>query len=105
MTGCDKCERTKTALLSNGRTVCTWCRDWMVECEARHLLAMPLAARREGLAAREQKRGTVEELKKVMARIHSQKRTESSGQPSKAGPSPNPTSFGRSGKRGTYEHR
>ena len=95
MTGCDKCERTKTALLSDGRTVCTWCREWLIECEARHLLKMPLAARREGLAAREQKRGSIEELKRVMTQIHSQKRTESSGQPSKADPSPRPKSFGR----------
>jgi len=77
MTGCDKCKRTKTALLSDGRTVCTWCRDWMVECEARHLLAMPLAERRDGLAALEQKRGSVEKLKAVMVLIHSQKRTKS----------------------------
>ena len=95
MTWCDKCERTKTALLSDGRTVCTWCREWLIECEARHLLKMPLAARREGLAAREQKRGSVEELKRAMTQIHSQKRTESSGQPSKANPSPKPTSFER----------
>ena len=95
MKGCETCERTKTALLSDGRTVCTWCREWMVECEARHLLVMPLAKRREGLAAREQKRGNIDELKKAMTRIHSLRQTESSGQPSKAGTSPRKKSVGR----------
>ena len=81
---CGKCERTKTAQLSDGRTVCTWCREWLIECEARHLLKMPLAERRQALAAREQKRGSIEELKRAMTQIHSQKRTESTGQPSTA---------------------
>lgn len=55
----------------------------MVECEARHLLGMPLADRRKALEAREQKRGTVEELKKAMMRIHSLRQTESLGPRSK----------------------
>ena len=95
MKECDKCERTKTAQLSDGRTVCTWCREWLIECEARHLLKMPLADRRAALTGREQKRGSVEELKKVMTLIHSQKQTASSGPRSKADPSPKQTSFGR----------
>lgn len=66
-----------------------------MECEARHLLAMPLAKRREGLAAREQKRGTIDELKKAMTRIHSLRQAESSGQPSRGATSPPKKSVGR----------
>jgi hypothetical protein len=72
-TACDGCEREKSARLSDGRAVCTWCRDWLLECEARHLLAMPLHARREALQAREQRRGSVQALKAAMARIHAQR--------------------------------
>jgi uncharacterized Zn finger protein (UPF0148 family) len=82
MKECDKCKRMKTASLADGRTVCTWCRAWLVECEARHLLAMPLAKRREALAARETKRGNIDELKKAMTAIHSVRQTESSTRPS-----------------------
>jgi hypothetical protein len=53
-----------------------------VECEARHLLTMPLAARREALAAREKVRGSVEELKAAMERLHAQMRYS---MPSKTG--------------------
>jgi hypothetical protein len=69
------CKRDKTARLSDGRMVCTWCRAWMIECEARYLLAMPLEARREALAAREKVRGSVNELKSAMERLHAQKRS------------------------------
>jgi hypothetical protein len=46
-----------------------------VECEARYLLAMPLEARREALAAREKVRGSVEALKAAMERLHAQRRS------------------------------
>jgi hypothetical protein len=55
--------------------VCTWCRAWLVECEARYLLAMPLYARRQALAAREAARGSVEDLKAAMERLHAQGRS------------------------------
>ena len=72
---CDGCEREKTAQLSDGRAVCTWCWDWLVECEARHLLAMPLPERRAALKARERQRGAeqVQALKDAMVRIHAQR--------------------------------
>jgi hypothetical protein len=73
--GCEQCAREKTAPLSDGRTVCTWCREWLMECEARHLLTMPLYARRAALAAREKVRGSVEELKAAMERLHAQRRS------------------------------
>jgi hypothetical protein len=72
---CEGCERDKTARLSDGRVVCTWCRAWLIECEARYLLEMPLEARREALAAREAVRGSVEELKDAMERLHAQRRS------------------------------
>ena len=58
--------------LRDGSTVCSSCPEWMMECEARHLLSMPLAARRAELAERQKKRGAaaVEELKKAMMELH-----------------------------------
>jgi hypothetical protein len=70
---CEACTRDKTARLSDGRTVCTWCRDWLIECEARYLLAMPLRERRAALQERERVRGSVQALKDAMARIHKQR--------------------------------
>jgi hypothetical protein len=72
---CEGCKREKTALLSDGRVVCTWCRAWLIECEARYLLAMPLEIRREALAAREKVRGSVHELKAAMEQLHAQRRS------------------------------
>jgi hypothetical protein len=78
---CEKCERPKTVKLADGRMVCTWCNDWTIECEARHLLRMPLAERRAALAAREKKRrpNAIEELKKAMVLIHGQSKSSGSG--------------------------
>ena len=51
--------------LCDGRTVCTWCRDWMIECRDRHaeavdLLRLPtLEARRNRLNLVESERGAV----------------------------------------------
>jgi hypothetical protein len=65
--------------LHDGRVVGSWSREWMVECEARHLLTMPLWKRRDELDAREKKRGikSVEQLKAVMASIHTQRKNDS----------------------------
>jgi hypothetical protein len=62
--------------LHDGRVVGSWSREWMVECEARHLLTMPLWKRRDELDAREKKRGikSVEQLKAVMASIHTRRK-------------------------------
>jgi hypothetical protein len=58
--------------LHDGRVVGSWSKEWMMECEARHLLTMPLWKRRDELEEREKKRGakSVEQLKAVMASIH-----------------------------------
>jgi len=64
------CTRPKTARLADGRTVCTWCRWWLIECEARQLLALPLAERRQALAARQAKRGDIGALKNAMQHLH-----------------------------------
>jgi len=63
--------------LHDGRVVGSWSRDWMIECEATHLLAMPLHKRRDQLDARVKQRGakSVEELKAVMASIHTKRKT------------------------------
>ena len=62
--------------LHDGRVVGSWSREWMLECEARHLLTLPLWRRREELDAREKKRGvqSVEQLKAVMASIHTRRK-------------------------------
>lgn len=58
--------------LHDGRVVGSWSREWLVECEAQHLLKMPLWKRRDELEERTKRRGTksVEQLKAVMASIH-----------------------------------
>jgi hypothetical protein len=62
--------------LHDGRVVGSWSREWMLECEAMHLLTLPLWKRREELDAREKKRGvkSVEQLKAVMASIHTKRK-------------------------------
>jgi hypothetical protein len=64
------------AALHDGRVVGSWSREWMIECEAKHLLTLPLWKRREELDAREKKRGvkSVEQLKAVMASIHTRRK-------------------------------
>jgi len=61
--------------LRDGSTVCSSCPEWLIECEARHLLSMPLAERRAELANRQKKRGVaaVEALKNVMLDLHGRK--------------------------------
>jgi hypothetical protein len=70
---CEGCQRDKTAGLSGVRTVCTWCIHWLIECEARYLLALPLPERRAALQERERVRRSVKALKDAMARIHAQR--------------------------------
>lgn len=62
--------------LHDGCVVGSWSREWMTECEARHLLTMPLWKRRDELEERTKKRGvkSVEQLKAVMASIHAQRK-------------------------------
>ena len=63
--------------LHDGRVVGSWSREWLVECEAQHLLKMPLTKRRHELDERVKKRGakSVDELKAVMASIHAKRKT------------------------------
>ena len=62
--------------LHDGRVVGSWSREWMIECEARHLLTLPLWKRRDELDVREKRRGikSVEQLKAVMASIHTRRK-------------------------------
>ena len=62
--------------LHDGRVVGSWSRDWMLECEARNLLTLPLWKRRDELDVREKRRGikSVEQLKAVMASIHTKRK-------------------------------
>lgn len=62
--------------LHDGRVLGSWSREWMTECEARHLLTMPLWKRRDELEERTKKRGakSVEQLKAVMASMHAQRK-------------------------------
>jgi hypothetical protein len=48
----------------------------MLECEARHLLTLPLWKRRDELEVREKRRGvkSAEQLKAVMAVIHTKRK-------------------------------
>jgi hypothetical protein len=64
--------RPNMVKLHDGTEVSSWSREWMLECEARHLLGMPLGKRREALEAREKQRGVkaVDALKKVMSGLH-----------------------------------
>ena len=63
--------------LHDERVVGSWSREWLIECEAKHLLKMPLAKRRHELDERVKKRGnkSVDELKAVMASIHTKRKT------------------------------
>lgn len=68
--GCQKMENEQQCVtLHDGRVVCSSCYDWLIECEAKGLLALPLNARRQALAAREKQRGDIEQLKAVMTSI------------------------------------
>lgn len=62
--------------LVDGRRVCNYCPAWRIECEARHLLRMPLQDRRAALADREKTRGkqSVDELRAVMTAVHARGR-------------------------------
>lgn len=43
---CDTCPRAKSAVLHDGRQVCTYCEAWRHECEARAVLDLPSIDRR-----------------------------------------------------------
>ena len=64
------CPHPKTARLADGRSVCTGCRWWLIECEARYLLTLPLAERRQALEARRVRRGDIGDLQTAMRYLH-----------------------------------
>lgn len=78
MTECLGCQRLENndqcVTLASGTVVCTYCPAWLIETEARELLAMPKAKRIEELRKRELKRGNVDELKKAMTDIFNKRK-------------------------------
>ena len=68
---CQLCTEEKKFKLVSGQKRCSNCRDYMLECEARHLLTLPLWQRREALDARLKPRGEkgVGQLKERMNEI------------------------------------
>ena len=67
---CLGCELINTApvTLNDGRVVCSSCRAWRLECEAREVLSKPLEARKAYLEKVEERRGKAacDELKAVI---------------------------------------
>lgn len=63
--------------LHDGTQVSNYSREWMMECEARHLLTLPLWKRREQLDAMEKKRGvvSVNKTKEVMQQLHAKRKS------------------------------
>ena len=63
--------------LHDGRMVGSWSREWLIECEALHLLSLPLQDRRKALEDREKKRGVkaTNELRNVMRSIFEARRS------------------------------
>jgi hypothetical protein len=68
---CEGCTREETINLVDGRKVCNYCPAWLVECEARYLLGLPLHKRKEQLEERSKKRGeaSINKLKDIMSQI------------------------------------
>lgn len=68
---CQQCTDEKSKTLVDGQKCCSNCRAWLVECEARHLLTLPLHKRREQLDARLKPRGAVavQQLKDKMTEV------------------------------------
>lgn len=64
--------------LVTGKTVSSISEEWRLECEARHLLKMPLEQRREALSVREVKRGkeAIDKLRKAMIEVHEASRKQ-----------------------------
>lgn len=72
---CTGCYRETDKTLHTGQQVCGYCPEWILECEAVHLLKLPLAERRKLLGAFEDKRGgeAITELKKRLVGLHNAK--------------------------------
>lgn len=65
---CNQQHDGKPVTLITGKTVCDYSEAWRVECEARHILRMPLGDRRMLLVEIEKRRGAkaTAELKSIM---------------------------------------
>lgn len=68
-----KCDREKDCDLAGGHTVCSYCPEWMIECEAIDTLNKPLRDRQWFLTDVEKARGfkAADQLKQRMIEIHS----------------------------------
>lgn len=83
--GCQRLEDEKTTLveLHTGQKVCSYCPEWMLECEANEMLAKPLKQRQRTLLIYEaQSPKHVAQLKERMALIFSHRKSLQKGQPS-----------------------
>ena len=83
--GCQRLEDEKTTLvqLSTGQTVCSYCPEWMIECEAKWLLEQPLHKRQKLLAmfAKERRGTAIDNLKARMTLIFNQRKVLQKDQP------------------------
>ena len=68
--GCNLIENNAVTL-NDGRSVCSSCPMWRVECEAREVLSKPLEQRKAYLEKVEEKRGKAgcDELKAAISEI------------------------------------
>jgi len=74
MAACGKdCKNQRNIELAEGQMVCSYCPEWMIECEAIDVLRWPLLARQAYLREVEKIRGkrSTYQLKDRMIQIHS----------------------------------
>lgn len=74
MAACGKsCKRDRDIELTEGKMVCSYCPEWMIECEAIDVLRKPLSTRQSYLREVEKIRGKrgADQLKDRMITIHS----------------------------------
>lgn len=82
--GCQRLEDpgVKLVKLHTGQKVCSYCPEWMLECEANELLEKPLKDRQRTLLIYEaQSPKHVAKLKERMALIFSHRKSLQKGQP------------------------
>ena len=76
--GCQRLEDESVKLveLHTGQKVCNYCPEWMLECEAKEMLAKPLKERQRTLLAYEAKsQKHVANLKQRMTEIFNRQKT------------------------------
>lgn len=74
--GCQMCETGAVVKLDDGRVVCNCCPDYLVECEARSLLALPERAREDFFLKAERSRGedAIHNLKEMIRKANEKAR-------------------------------